>query len=224
MYNTNLPTRAELPSTGQLLRSTAIAFITAIVLLFTAILPSEYAIDPTGIGSALGLTNMGEIKQQLAAEAELDAARDAIVVPAETLPEVAVPAPVEPQAAEGQMESVETLTEPVSKPEQIEWKDEVSLVLQPGEAAEIKIVMQAGAAADFEWVAAPGHLNSALHGDGAGGESITYRNGRAEEEHADTLIAAFAGSHGWFWRNRSDETVTMTLHLRGDYSEIKRVI
>ena len=70
MYNTDMPTRAELPSTGQLVRSTLIALATAMVLLVTVILPSEYAIDPTGIGRLLGLTEMGEIKQQLADEAE----------------------------------------------------------------------------------------------------------------------------------------------------------
>ncbi len=32
-------------------------------------LPAEYGTNPTGVGSILGLTEMGEIKQQLAAEA-----------------------------------------------------------------------------------------------------------------------------------------------------------
>lgn len=66
MYNTDLPNRAELPSSKKLLRSTLLAAITASVLLSTIVLPSEYAIDPTGIGRALGLTQMGEIKMQLA--------------------------------------------------------------------------------------------------------------------------------------------------------------
>ena len=105
-----------------------------------------------------------------------------------------------------------------------EWTDEVSLQLSPGEAAEIKLVMRSGAVVEFGWVAEPGYLNSALHGDGTAGEAITYRNGRAEPGHSDSLTAAFDGTHGWFWRNRSDETVTMTLRVRGDYTEVKRVI
>jgi len=56
MYNTDMPTRAELPSTAKLLRSTAIAVITAGALLVTIVLPSEYGIDPTGVGTALNLT------------------------------------------------------------------------------------------------------------------------------------------------------------------------
>ena len=66
MYNTDLPTRAELPSTGKLLRSTLLAAVIAIALLVTVVLPAEYAIDPTGAGRLLGLTEMGEIKAQLA--------------------------------------------------------------------------------------------------------------------------------------------------------------
>jgi hypothetical protein len=59
MYNTDLPTRAELPSTTRLLRSTVIALLVAAALLVTTVLPAEYGIDPTGIGRALGLTQMG---------------------------------------------------------------------------------------------------------------------------------------------------------------------
>lgn len=72
MYNNDIPTRAELPSSAQLIKSTILAIAAAIVILVTVILPAEYAIDPTGIGRALKLTEMGEIKKQLAAEAEAD--------------------------------------------------------------------------------------------------------------------------------------------------------
>lgn len=43
----------------------------------TVVLPAEYGIDPTGVGRALGLTQMGEIKTRLAKEALADAAADA---------------------------------------------------------------------------------------------------------------------------------------------------
>src|SRR5215208_7004553 len=76
MYNTDMPTRAELPSSAQLLRSTFIAAGVAAALLVTVVLPSEYGIDPTGAGRALGLAEMGEIKTQLAEEAAADQAKD----------------------------------------------------------------------------------------------------------------------------------------------------
>jgi hypothetical protein len=90
MYNTDIPTRAELPTTKQLLRSNAIAIVAAAGILVTIVLPAEYAIDPTGIGRALQLTEMGEIKTQLAHEAEQDRVRD---LQSPTTPALAAPAP-----------------------------------------------------------------------------------------------------------------------------------
>ncbi|HHW2549767.1 TPA: transmembrane anchor protein, partial [Pseudomonas aeruginosa] len=50
MYNVSKPTLDDLPSSKQLLRSTLIALVAAIAILVGIVLPSEYAIDPTGIG------------------------------------------------------------------------------------------------------------------------------------------------------------------------------
>jgi hypothetical protein len=73
MYNSNMPSNEDLPSTGKLIKSTILAAIAAGVLLVTVVMPSEYGIDPTGMGQMLGLTEMGEIKTELAEEAAADA-------------------------------------------------------------------------------------------------------------------------------------------------------
>lgn len=212
MYNSDLPSREELPSTRRLVRSALIALAIALGLLVAVVMPAEYGKDPTGIGSVLGLTEMGEIKQQLADEAEADkpaaGAASEVEVLAEIVPEIDVPAP----------------DDEVDEAPENDWSDEVSLEIAPGVAVELKLIMKAGAVAEFEWIAEPGHLHSALHGDGNQGQGVTYRNGRAEVGHSGKLVAEFDGSHGWFWRNRSDETVTLTLRTKGDYSEVKRVL
>ena len=81
MYNTDMPSRAELPSSGQLLRSTLIAAGVAAALLVTVVLPAEYGIDPTGTGRLLGLAEMGGIKTQLHQEAEADRLRNQAAEP-----------------------------------------------------------------------------------------------------------------------------------------------
>ncbi|PKP82541.1 MAG: transmembrane anchor protein [Alphaproteobacteria bacterium HGW-Alphaproteobacteria-18] len=215
MYNTELPTRTELPTTHQLIRSTLIALGAAAVLLVTVILPAEYAVDPTGAGRVLGLTQMGEIKQQLAAEAEADAA--ITIAAAGTVPEA--------QAEESvPSEEANEPSAPVSEQSAPAWRDEVLLTLAPGQAAEIKLVMKQGEAAGYDWVVDRGHVNSDLHGDGTSGQSTSYRKGRAEQGDSGKLTAAFDGSHGWFWRNRSDVSVTIRLRTNGTYSELKRVV
>ena len=57
-----------------------------------------------------------------------------------------------------------------------------------------------------------------------GGESTSYEKGRGVAADEGVLEAAFNGSHGWFWRNRSEATVTITLRTAGDYAQIKRVM
>ena len=45
MYNSDTPLQAELPSSKQLIKSTILAIIAAIVLLFTVVLPAEYGLS-----------------------------------------------------------------------------------------------------------------------------------------------------------------------------------
>lgn len=64
----------SVPATpGGLIRSTLIAAGAAGAVLVLFWLPAEYGIDPTGVGGLTGLTEMGAINSQLAAEAEADA-------------------------------------------------------------------------------------------------------------------------------------------------------
>ena len=220
MYNNDMPTRAELPSSRQLVRSTLIAIATAMALLVTVVLPAEYAMDPTGIGRVLGLTEMGEIKQQLSAEAAADEAAGSVPVPIDPAPASVV----EPLSEEIAEDTATADIAGVPMEAALAWIDETTLTLAPGEAAEVKLVMNAGDTATYEWTVSAGHLNSDVHGDGRGGQSASYRKGRAEASDSGELIAAFDGSHGWFWRNRSDVNVELTLKTRGAYSEVRRVL
>lgn len=52
MFNSQRPRPEDLPSNAQLLKATLGAAIAAGAILVTVVLPSEYAIDPTGIGRA----------------------------------------------------------------------------------------------------------------------------------------------------------------------------
>ena len=216
MYNTDLPTRAELPSTGKLLRSTAVAALMATGLLITAILPAEYGIDPTGIGRALGLTQMGEIKMSLATEANAT--------------ETAPAAPVAPPAASSSPATAPNLTPAAGQAaaEVVPVREHtVTIQLKPGEAAEVKLTMQKDASVRYEWSAAGGGVNYDTHGDpvkAPKGFYHGYGKGKNETARTGTLQAAFDGKHGWFWRNRSGSEVTITLKTNGEYGQIERVL
>lgn len=209
MFNANKPDASELPSTGKLLKSTGIAVVIASALLVTAVLPAEYGVDPTRIGSLLGLTEMGRIKRQLAAEAEAEAAVTAAAAPMAATP--ATPATASPAADAA----------PVSQPGQ--RTDETVLTLAPDQGAEIKLVMAEGARVRFTWTSSGGRINYDTHADRPGTPYHGYGKG-SEQRVEGELVAAFDGSHGWFWRNRTGEPVTITLETSGAYSEVKRVV
>ncbi|WP_352939043.1 hypothetical protein [Mesorhizobium sp. M1136] len=77
--------------------------------------------------------------------------------------------------------------------------------------------------ANFAWIVNGGVVNFDTHGDG-GGQSVSYEKGRSVPSDEGVLEAAFDGNHGWFWRNRGDREVTLTIQTEGDYIDIKRMI
>lgn len=224
MFNSKIPTLNELPSSQQLLRSTVIALIAAIVLLVTVVMPSEYAIDPTGAGRMLGLTQMGEVKQQLATEAAADAATPVVAAPAapQSVPQAA-PQPAVSTAAEATAPAVAAPAVVEAEGQQ----HEMSISLAPGQGAEVKLEMLKGARVNYFWTANGGLVNYDTHGDPYNAPREFYHGygkGRATPEDQGVLEAAFDGKHGWFWRNRTSKPVTVTLRTEGNYIAIKRVI
>ena len=223
MYNSDTPLRAELPTSRQLLRSTILAAISALVLLVAVVLPAEYGIDPTGVGRVLGMTKMGDIKQQLAAEAAADAATttQATKSPATESSGLAAANAAEP-AAKAAVVAVPKEPGQAVAPK-IEWRDEMSVTLTPGEGTEIKMKLAEGAKAQYLWVVEGGTVNFDTHGD-APGKSISYEKGRGVPSDEGVLEAAFTGNHGWYWRNRGKANVKLILRTRGEYTDIKKMM
>ncbi|AMR78848.1 transmembrane anchor protein [Burkholderia cenocepacia] len=217
MYNSDSPTRVELPSSKQLLRSTIVAATSAAILLVTVVLPAEYGIDFTGMGRTLRLSEMGEIKMQLAAEAAADASADAKPAGRTDAQSKQMPPATADDAAR-----IAAAERSVPSQAQIDWKDEERFSLSPGQGIEIKLVMKEGAKAEYAWIVNGGVVNYDAHGD-ASGRSISYEKGRGVPKDEGVLTAAFTGNHGWFWRNRGTTKVEMLLRTRGEYSQLKRV-
>ncbi|OWU68232.1 transmembrane anchor protein [Roseovarius sp. 22II1-1F6A] len=208
MFNAEKPSLDELPSSKQLIRSTVIAGAAAVVILVTVVLPAEYNIDPTGIGEALGLAEMGEIKSQLAEEAEADRQMglDEQSSLFDGMLGLFVGAAYAQEAAPAEGGEA--------------WRDETTFTLKPGDSAEWKMVMEAGQTAEYQMLVEGGRVNFDLHGHG-GGNSVTYEKGRGSTGAEGEVTADFDGEHGWFWRNRDSADITVTVQVRGEYAEFK---
>ena len=99
----------------------------------------------------------------------------------------------------------------------------IEIVLAPNEGKEIKLVMQKDARVTFSWSTDRGVVNYDTHADAPGISYHGYGKGTGVPSDNGVLVAAFNGAHGWFWRNRGKEVVTVTLRTNGDYTEVKRM-
>lgn len=169
------------PSRRAILKATGIALLIAVIILFTAVLPAEYGIDPTGIGNALGLTKLAESKTGAPAKA-------ARYRPA--------PGPFKAHT--------------------------VTFKMAPYQGFEYKLGMDQGDMMLYSWTAGKG-IEYDFHGEPKGGpkdyfESYEKRD-LATQEHG-SLVAPFAGIHGWYWKNPTGETVTIKLTISGYYDVV----
>jgi hypothetical protein len=196
-----ISTPADLPYQvlpGALVRATLGATVAAAAILTVIVLPAEWGIDPTGVGTALGLTRM-------AAGAEADdpdmpatgaAAASAISIPPQVKDNIAA---------------------------KTAWRtDERTLTLPPHSGIEVKAHMVKGDHLIFRWTAT-GPVRMDMHGEPKGGkegEFSTYWKQKKLTEAQGSFTAPFEGTHGWYWRNGGETPVVITLKSAGFYNDL----
>lgn len=200
----NTANTQPLPSLPQLIKATVLAMMAAALILITVVLPAEYGIDPTGIGKTMRLT---ELSVGRANATNLPAASAPIPERAPLAAHVAVPV---------------TAIATVTKTEVPYRTDELSLTLQPGEGAEIKALMRKGQQIVFNWMVDGGKVNFDMHGEppNAGDKFTSYWKGQQQASAQGTFVAPFDGTHGWYWRNRGDKAVMVTVKVSGFHEKL----
>ena len=175
-------------------KATASAALGAAAIMVLIVLPAEAGIDLTGTGAALGLTRMAS------AAAATEPTEDAAVVRARTLP------------TRDAIERGGT------------WRqDEVTVELAPHTGTELKARMREGDSLVFSWRSEGGPVKVDMHGerpDAAEGEFTSYWEERELASAQGAFTAPYAGTHGWYWRNKGDTPVTVTLRATGFYDEL----
>jgi len=167
------------------------AVLAAGLILVLFILPAEFAVDPLGTGAKLGLLPLGVVGQQVE---QLNKA-------AATNASASQGAIIVPQEKQFNQESVD-------------------FKLAPREGMEYKYRLDKGEALLYSW-SATGPVDYELHAepDGApAGYAQSYEKKSASNGASGTLTAPFPGIHGWYWENKSDQEVTVTLKTAGYYN------
>lgn len=102
--------------------------------------------------------------------------------------------------------------------------DEMSLTLAPGEGGEIKAAMQKDAQFVFSW-SSTGEVKSDMHGEpvhAKENEFSSYWKEKRQSSGQGSFVAPFEGTHGWYWRNRSEQPVTITVKVTGFHDKLFR--
>lgn len=237
----------QAPTLQQLNRATLLALAGAAAILVVAVLPAEYGIDPTGLGERFGLTPMGEMKQ---AEAALETAEEAVAptAVAESAPPAAVStaspapavtdapaksapsAPAAPASPAAAPPIIAAAAAPVvAKPAKaevaaVEQRSEVAITLAPNQGREVKALMKAGDSFRYEWQTDGAEVRFELHGERLGSSDVftSYEKGVSTGQSGN-FTAPFEGTHGWYWRNRTDKPVTITVKATGKFQRFAPV-
>jgi len=184
------------------------ALAVAAVVLVAAVLPAEYGIDPTGVGRLLGLT---ELHQPVRSITVKD-----VIGGNEHVREVAIPEPGQPTPLPNPAVHQDEPAAPKSAT--------ITLTLGIDQETEIKAIMREAKVMLYSWHAEGGTVYSDFHGHdpAVGGDAfVRYREDQEATGGDGSLVAPFGGEHGWFWKNVSNNSVTVTLNLTGYFDDTK---
>ncbi|MAQ10035.1 MAG: hypothetical protein CMQ11_09420 [Gammaproteobacteria bacterium] len=178
----------------KLIRNTGIAALIAIVLLLTIILPAEYDIDPTGVGSVLGIRGLSHQAAVENVNAEIEESAMAAASPLH-----------------------------INHQPPLKFVD-VDLVLEPYGQGEFKLKMQANARLSYLWHSGTDLVYADLHGHtlvvGEDGEEeivvryLETQEGTGESGQFDT---PFGGDHGWYFLNLETRPINIRVQISGNF-------
>lgn len=121
--------------------------------------------------------------------------------------------------------AAETDAQPSQSPTGNKGIDEfqiIEVIVPAGRGVEYKFVMPQHAKMTYEWLTEGEPLYFDLHGEPEGDttgyfESYTIAT---SNEMKGSFTAPFAGSHGWYWKNKTDNPIAVQLLVKGEYEVI----
>jgi hypothetical protein len=97
--------------------------------------------------------------------------------------------------------------------------DAIELTLMPMESVEYKYHLNKGATMIYSWTAsAPVEFDMHTVPQDRPSGSDSFEAGEARSK-SGTYTSPYAGIHGWYWRNRTQDTVTIKLTTAGFYDK-----
>lgn len=97
--------------------------------------------------------------------------------------------------------------------------DALELIVPAGRGIEFKFTMQAFQKMKYEWQTDGESLYFDLHGEPEGDTTGYFESYAIAtlNEMKGSFTAPFSGSHGWYWKNTSNNPVSIKLKVNGEY-------
>jgi hypothetical protein len=181
----------ETPSKGAIVKATVIALAVALLVLFTAVLPAEYGIDPLKTGAALGLIGLSKAS---------DTATAGRATPVQTGIYTSQP----------KIYKVDSEDLALAPGEGVEIKYH----MQKG--AAMVYGWRATGKVQFEFHGEP---DQKPRPDDF--ESYELDDKAGQDHSYGSFTAPTTGIHGWFWENKGDKDVQIHLTTAGFYDSAK---
>ena len=213
------------PSPGNLFKSAFWTLLGAVVVTVLFIMPSEYGVDPTGVGTKLGLTDLDAGEPVARPVAATSSAADSV-------PKlIAGEFPNPPLAEDFDFYEPEVLGDPFSRTHSSEFRTTtLEIALDDLEQVEVKAVMKQGDALVYSWKLIEGKtvytdFHADPHQTDLYPERYWIRYEESEEPSASgSLVAPFDGNHGWYWMNIEENPVKIVLEVRGYYESLEEIM
>lgn len=98
--------------------------------------------------------------------------------------------------------------------------DKVEIIIPAGKGLEYKLNMDKYAHVSYEWQTDGVPLYFDFHGEPAGDTTGYFESFSitTSTNMKGSLTAPFKGAHGWYWKNKSEQAVTVSLSTQGYYT------
>lgn len=101
-------------------------------------------------------------------------------------------------------------------------EDVVKLLVPAHSGLEYKFYLEKNAALTYSWKTDAGQMYFDFHGEPKGDTTGYFKSYKEETSSQDegSKNMPFAGSHGWYWKNESNSSITVYLETKGEYQVI----
>ena len=194
----------------QLIKYLIISILIGGIVLVTAILPAEYNIDPLGAGKLFGFSRLYTEPSE-----EGDGLQNTSMTFKKLTMEESGPGP-------DVIIPVEVNDPPPAQQYDVREDSDITVVVRAGKGIEYKFKMLKYGSTKYEWSTNGLILYSDMHGeilleDPPEDEFFESYTEAYSNNMTGTLTAPFEGIHGWYFRNKNKEDVTVRIKLKGQY-------